>query len=82
MPPLRLTLYSRRDCQLCDEAHALVERLRSEPGARFELEVVDVDAHPEARRSYGDEVPVLLVNGKKFAKVRFDERRLRRKLSL
>jgi glutaredoxin len=78
----RLTLYSRRDCHLCDQAYALIERLRAEPGARFELEVLDVDQDPEARRRYGDEVPVLLVDGKKFAKVRFDESRLRRKLSL
>ncbi len=82
MSQFRLTLYSRRDCHLCDEAHALIERLRAEREACFDLEVLDVDSDPGARQLYGDEVPVLLVNGKKFAKVRLDERRLRRKLSL
>lgn len=82
MSQLHLTLYSRRDCHLCDEAHALIERLRAEPETCFELEILDVDCDPGARERYGNEVPVLLVNGKKFAKLRFDERRLRRKLSL
>lgn len=76
----RLVLYTRRDCHLCDEAHAAIERVRAE-GAAFELEVLDVDGDPALRERYGMEVPVLFVEGRKFAKVRVDETRLRRRLA-
>lgn len=75
----RLTLYTRHDCHLCEEAHAVLERLRA-AGVDFHLEVVDVDRDSLLCERYGLEVPVLLVDGRKFAKVRLDERRLRRRL--
>lgn len=50
-----LTLYSRPDCHLCDDAAALV--LAIAPNA--ELEVVDVEAVPELEDRYGLRVPVL-----------------------
>lgn len=77
----RLALYSRRDCHLCADAHRLIERLRAE-GAGFDLRIVDVDSDPELARLYGLEVPVLFVDGRKFAKVRVQEARLRRRLGL
>ena len=42
---------------------------------------VDVDGDPELQRLYSDVVPVLLVDGKKFAKYRVSELRLRGKLA-
>jgi len=35
-----------------------------------EWEVVDVDSDPELARRYGEEIPVLFVNERLFAKVR------------
>jgi hypothetical protein len=35
-----------------------------------EWEVVDVDQDPELARRYGEEIPILFVNGRLFAKVR------------
>jgi glutaredoxin len=81
MNPPRLTLYTRRDCHLCEAAHQVLERLRAR-GAVFDLDIIDVDRDPDLRALYGTEVPVLLVDAKKFAKVRFDERRLARKLGV
>ncbi|MEE9217539.1 MAG: glutaredoxin family protein [Acidobacteriota bacterium] len=75
-------MYSRRDCHLCQEAYALLSRLRDEAPTNLSLEVVDVDASADLRQRYGHEVPVLLVNGKKFDKIRFNEPRLRRRLGL
>jgi hypothetical protein len=45
------------------------------------LTVVDVDSRPELAAAFGEEVPVLFVNGIKFAKYRADPRRLRDKLA-
>jgi len=49
-----LTLYQRDDCKLCDEAVALLARVRA---PEFESVWIDGDAGLEAR--YGLRVPVL-----------------------
>ena len=49
-----LTLYQRDDCKLCDEAVALLARVRAPD---FESVWIDDDAELEAR--YGERVPVL-----------------------
>jgi len=55
---LRLTLYGRGYCHLCDDMIHALEQLRAEHG--FELDVLDVDSRPEWERRYGERVPVLL----------------------
>ncbi|HEX6612716.1 MAG TPA: glutaredoxin family protein [Rhodanobacteraceae bacterium] len=49
-----LILYQRDDCTLCDEAIALLARVRA---PEFESVWIDDDAELEAR--YGERVPVL-----------------------
>ncbi|HEY9110821.1 MAG TPA: glutaredoxin family protein [Rhodanobacteraceae bacterium] len=49
-----LTLYQRDDCKLCDEAVALLARVRMPD---FRSVWIDGDAELEAR--YGERVPVL-----------------------
>ncbi len=44
------------------------------------LEVVDVDSRAELVERYGDEVPVLLIDGRKAFKYRVEERELGRRL--
>jgi glutaredoxin len=76
---MRLTLYGRADCHLCDEMRAVVDAVSRE--MRFELEEVDVDGDPALAAVYGEEVPVLLVNGRKAFKYRVTPRELRRRLA-
>jgi glutaredoxin len=59
---LRVVMYTRRGCHLCDAAWELLERARERYG--FALEAVDVDTDPELAEQYGLEVPVVVVNGK------------------
>ncbi|MEW6777382.1 MAG: redoxin domain-containing protein [Bdellovibrionota bacterium] len=73
-----VTLYTRRNCHLCEEAKAVLEKVRAE--IPFELEAVDVDSNPVLTRQYGEEVPVILLDGKKRFKYRVEEDRLRRLL--
>jgi glutaredoxin len=73
-----ITLYTRAGCHLCDDAEAALERVRAR--VPFDLEVVDVDGDPRLAELYGWEVPVILVDGKKFAKYRLDEVALERRL--
>ena len=76
--PGRLTFLTRKGCHLCHEARDLVERVARE--YQVTLKVVDVDTRSELAREYGQEVPVLLVDGAKAFKFHVDERRLRRRL--
>lgn len=57
--PRTLTLYTRPDCALCDEARELVER--EAPGVH--LQAVNVDDDMDLLRRYGDHVPVLVQEG-------------------
>jgi glutaredoxin len=77
---LRVTLYSRVDCCLCDEMKALLRSVGRK--ITFEVEEIDVDSDPHLQQQYGHEVPVLLINGRKAFKVRTTERELRNRLSV
>ena len=54
---IRLTLYGRRYCHLCDDMLAALDALAPELG--FSVDVVDVDSAPELEARYGPRVPVL-----------------------
>jgi len=75
----RLTLYTKPDCCLCDEAAQALERVRGRVG--FELEVVDVGSEPALRERYGERVPVVLVDGKPVFEYEVDEVALERHLA-
>ena len=65
---MTVTLYTRKGCHLCAEAKAEIETARRR--APFHYVEVDIDADPELRRLYNEEVPVIAVNGKKAFKYR------------
>ena len=75
-----VTIYSRPGCHLCDVAKAniLASRLRDS----FRIVEVNVDADEALKQEYGDDVPVVLIDGIKVFKhaVATDdfERKLRR----
>lgn len=76
--PLRVTIYSKSECCLCDEAKAVVDRVRR--SIPFELDVVDLARHPDLLKEYGDQVPVIFVNGRKAFKYRVEAERLEARL--
>jgi glutaredoxin len=73
-----LRILTRKDCHLCDEMKALVERVARE--RQVAVEVVDVDSDPALAGDFGLEVPVLFLDGVKIAKFRIEEPRLRARL--
>ena len=70
---ITVKLYSRKDCSLCDQALADLQSLQA--SIPHNLEVVDVDSHPEALRLYGTAVPVVEVGPYKL-KAPFDKKEL------
>lgn len=78
---IALTLYSRPGCHLCDDMKAVVARVTRELPLPIALEEIDISTDAELESHYGDEIPVLLLNGKKVAKYRVTEAELARMLS-
>jgi len=67
---IRLTLYSRNYCHLCEEMISALRGLQA--GLHFELEIVDVDSAPELERRYGEKVPVLACGGDEICHYRLE----------
>jgi len=63
---MRVTLYTRAGCCLCDDARQVLAAARAR--AAFDLEEIDIDHHPEWRALYNDEVPVIAIDGRKAFK--------------
>jgi len=63
-----LLLYTRKDCCLCEEMKSTVRRVADR--VPFALEEIDVDTSPALQEEYGNEVPVLFINGRKAFKYR------------
>lgn len=74
-PSARVSVVSREGCHLCDVALETVRRVAAETGA--DVEVVDIDEHPELLARYADEIPVTFVDGAQHDYWRVDEERLR-----
>lgn len=77
---VRLTVYTRRDCCLCDEMKTVI-RTAAE-NCDISLEEIDVDSSAELRERYGNQVPVLFIDGRKAFKYRATTKALRRRLKL
>jgi thioredoxin reductase (NADPH) len=56
--PVRLTVYSRAYCHLCDDMIAGLRDMQA--GGRFMLDVIDVDSDPALEARFGELVPVLM----------------------
>jgi glutaredoxin len=76
--PVRVEIYSRPGCHLCDDAKAVVERVQARYG--FALQVIDIDDDPQLAATYGTEIPVIFINGYKAFKYSVDEAELDRKV--
>ena len=76
---IRLTLYGRADCHLCHEMRAVVDVVARD--LPLSVEEVDVDGDPALVARWGDDVPVLAVNGRAAFKHRVDAGALRARLA-
>jgi hypothetical protein len=77
---VRLTIYSKPGCHLCDEMKSLVHRVIAQQPAGRDVRVDEIDISTDAAllERYGLEIPVLLADGRKIAKYRVSERELTR----
>lgn len=66
-----VTLYGKPGCHLCEDARAVVERVRAR--REFALEEVDVTLDPALHREYGERIPVLALDGVELFEYRVEE---------
>ncbi len=74
-----VTLYSRPECHLCDEARSGLERIRAE-GPDFELREVDIDSDERLLRSHLERIPVIELDGVEICELGFDAAAVRARL--
>jgi glutaredoxin len=76
--PRDATLYTRPGCHLCENARAAILPIVAEFGAKFRE--VNVDADPELRELYTNDVPVVFLGSREVARHLVDAARFRRAL--
>ena len=64
--PRSVVVYSRKGCHLCEVVKESLSKLSRRGG--FTWHEVDVDLDSELRRQFNDEVPVVLIVGRKALK--------------
>nr|WP_204745292.1 glutaredoxin family protein [Glycomyces paridis] len=74
----RLTLLTTRDCHLCVDARAALDRVTRESGEAWSE--VDVAHDAALAREYGDRLPVVLLDGREHGYWDVDVPRLLRDL--
>jgi glutaredoxin len=75
---IRIDIYSRPGCHLCDEAKVIIDRVRKRHP--FTLRVINIAEDPALESAYGTEIPVVFINGTKAFKYHVDERELEQKV--
>ena len=70
----KVVIYSRANCHLCEEAEKNVREVLIE--IHFDLEVIDINGDQELERLYGEEVPVITINGDMHDYYKVDKQRL------
>jgi glutaredoxin len=73
-----VTVYSRPDCHLCDEAMSALRALQGELG--FELRERDIDGDDALQRAYFERIPVVTLDGEELFAYFVDEPLLRERL--
>jgi glutaredoxin len=75
-----VVLYGRNGCCLCDDARAILERVRlTRP---FALEERDIDADDALFRAYLERIPVVTIDGVEAFELFVDESELERRLGM
>ncbi len=73
-----VTVYSKPGCHLCEEAIRVIQRVQKQHP--FTLEEVNIQEDPALLAEYGEQIPVITLNGTFLFEYTVDEVRLRQLL--
>lgn len=71
----QITVYTQPGCHLCGDAVRLLTHLQAE--VPFALEEVNIHSDPALLAEYGEQIPVVLLNGQIVFEYTVEESRLR-----
>jgi glutaredoxin len=77
--PARVTLYGRPGCHLCDDALAVLRRIRAD--APFDLRTVNIEDDDALLRAYLERIPVVSLDDEEVYDYFVDEADLRARLA-
>lgn len=72
---MEVTLYTRQNCPLCEEAKSVLVRAGLTP------QEIDIDLDPVLLRKYNDDVPVIYIDGAEAFRHRVSDEQLRLMMS-
>jgi glutaredoxin len=75
----QVTLYGKPGCHLCEEARAVVDRVRAR--RPFELEEVDITRDPALEAEYRERIPVIAIDGQEALELVIEASELERCLA-
>jgi hypothetical protein len=78
-PGLTVILYLRAGCHLCEDALAVIERVRAR--VPFVLEQRDIESDDELFKRYLERIPVVTIGGEEVFELFVDEQQFERRLS-
>jgi len=76
--PEVVSIYSRHGCHLCEVALEVLESMKLELG--FSIEEIYIDGDDELERLYGEQIPVIHIDGHHHDFWRIDPERFRSSL--
>jgi len=76
--PIRIEIYSRPGCHLCEDAKAVIEQFRE--SYPIVMNVIDIESSAELEHRYGVDIPVVFINGDEAYRHRVDRAELERNL--
>jgi len=76
---MRVEIYSKPDCPLCEEAKQVVRQVQSR--IPFQLIETNIEEDPKLLEAFRYEIPVIFIDGRKAFKHRVGEEALERRLN-
>jgi glutaredoxin len=73
-----VTVYSKPDCHLCEDAIAVLEGMRAQ--IDFDLVELDITTDEALHRAYFERIPVLEIDGEELCEYFVDETLVRERL--
>jgi glutaredoxin len=73
-----ITVFGRHGCHLCDVAVDVLDGMREE--LNYEIEKIYIDGNPDLEKLYGEQVPVIHIDGNHHDFFRVDPERFKSSL--
>ena len=77
---MKIRIYSKPDCHLCDEAKETIQRVTKR--LPIEIEVINIEKDAKLLNQYRYDIPVIFLDDRKIFKHRVDEEKLKKILGV